>query len=286
MKIILLACVFILEACSTTSTQVKQTTKVFNMGSLHGHMLGHPRYDLKVFINAIELYQPDIILTEVRPQHPGSIDGSIDGGIEQALIYAIGEIRDIEVIPIDWFDDNFIIQRDIENKRESKDIHVKNNIEPLFNKYVNKFKSETFEVLNGDSVKELVRSFYDLYEDYGYKISKIRNDKICSNFKKEIKKLPGKKVLTIFGLDHRYALDDCSESIGIQPLKINDWYESGQKAHVDSRIIDLTLKNLEMAKSTLQKRLKNGYYTKAYSKQISGKVKSFNFWMKSVKKLR
>lgn len=46
----------------------------------------------------------DIIFTEVRPQFPGPIEGSIDGGIEQSIVYAYGKLHNIEVVPIDWFD--------------------------------------------------------------------------------------------------------------------------------------------------------------------------------------
>ena len=65
--IILISVLTYLAGCGTLNHADKKTS-IFNMGSLHGHMLARPQYDLKVFISAINQFKPDVIFTEVRPE--------------------------------------------------------------------------------------------------------------------------------------------------------------------------------------------------------------------------
>ncbi len=97
-----------LISCSNLSSEEKKENTIFVLGPLHGYMLKNPQYTLKEFIRAIDQFHPDLILTEVRPEFPGAFEGTIDGGIEQGLVYAWGDLRDIPVVAVDWFNDDFV----------------------------------------------------------------------------------------------------------------------------------------------------------------------------------
>lgn len=253
------------------------------MGSLHGHMLEHPQYNLNTFVSIILSFKADVIFTEVRSEFPGAIEGSIDGGIEQSIIYAIAEHQEIEVVAIDWFNDEHIQKSKEESERASSDLEMKKRIEPLFSLYVDKFKSTSFKELNDDEVQNLVRSIYDGYDQLGYKQSRIRNENICANFKLKIKEYEGKRVLVIFGLDHKYFLDDCAKKLSLSIVDVEDMVVDNHK--IDPEIVKLSLRNILESKSTLEERLRNDYYEKSYADRLSTKIKSFDKWYEAVAKL-
>ena len=88
---------------------------VFTLGTLHEAMLSNPNYSMLDFQKAIISYKPTYILTEVRSEYPGPIEGAIDGGIKQSLVYAIADKLGVKLIAVDWFDDALFE----ENSREA-----------------------------------------------------------------------------------------------------------------------------------------------------------------------
>lgn len=252
------------------------------MGSLHGYMLDHPKYDLRVFIGAINQFKPEVIFTEVRPQFSGPIDGSIDGGIEQSFVYAFADFNKVDVVPIDWFDDEYISLNKAENIQEQTDARVSEKISPLYSEYLDQFKKASFEELNGPRVTRLVQSIYDLYDTFGYRSSKIRNEKICSNFKAALSKYQGKRILTVFGLDHRYFLEKCVEGKDLKVLDISEWYNPSHST-IESKVIEVSIQNLDSSLAVLKKRLDTNYYQFDFQERLKRKVKSYGlgasiFW--------
>ncbi len=261
-------------------------SKIFNMGSLHGYMLTHPQYSLNIFVDAIYQYKPDIILTEVRPEYPGPIDGSIDGGIEQSIIYGIGELENIKIVPIDWFDDEYISLMNAEEEKKVTDQRVKEYIEPHFKEYFKKLQEESFEILNSEENNKLVRHEYALYEKFGYKASKIRNINICKNLIKALDDNQGKKILTIFGLDHKYYLDDCVKDQFIEVLELKSWYDKNRINPIKKEIIELSIKNLNHAKAILKQRIESNFYSGDYGQKIAKKIESFDKWINAIRSLK
>lgn len=271
-----------MQGCATEQ-KTHPNTKVFNMGSLHDYMLEHPKYNLSVFLDAMKQFQPDVILSEVRQSHPGVINGSIDGGIEQSLIYAFAETFDIPVIPIDWFDDEHLKMLNEESKRESLDSRVKQEIQPDFEKYVSLFKQESFETLNGPTTDTLVERIYTSRKRLGYEAAEIRNREICKNLKTAVSKYSGKKILTVFGLDHRYYLQKCSTESGAEIVKTTDFYKTNSLTEINTKIITKALFNIQTSKQELSRRLQSNDYGHEYSARLKNKLNTFDKWEDSVK---
>lgn len=81
--------------------------KVSTLGTLHDIFLTNPNFGLKEFTSALYQFKPDVILSEVLTENPNAADASIDGGIEQSIVYAYAKENSIPVKPTDWFDEDF-----------------------------------------------------------------------------------------------------------------------------------------------------------------------------------
>jgi hypothetical protein len=171
----------------------------FVLGSLHGYMLKNPQYSLREFIGAIVAFKPDLILTEVRAEHSGAAEGSIDGGIEQSIVYAFGDETNTPVIPVDWFEEPSLEISHPELEQEAR---------ALVGEYQKQILEGSFPELQGMKTQDLVRSIYRISEKHGEIGARQRNEKICENIKVALSDIYGKRILIIFGLDHKHFLED------------------------------------------------------------------------------
>lgn len=275
-------------SCATQTGKLatnSEGNQFFTLGSLHGKMIKHPKYTLKEFIGAIELFHPDLILTEVRPEFPGSAEGSIDGGIEQSIIYAIGESKGAKLIPVDWFNDAFI--EGVQRENEKADPKMEDQVRPLFKSYENIFLTESFEQIHQKATSDLVRDIYTIYERNGLMLYRERNVQICKNIETAIAGVRGKRVLIIFGLDHKFFIDDFLKTSGRRVLSVEDWYNSSNvnNAPISSSLKTLSVRNLNESKQLLQKRLKEKYYNQAYHDRLGKKLNGFDSWIEAVNAL-
>src|SRR5437868_7058908 len=117
MKLFLALALIFLNSCANAPKREDkmQTKEIFVLGSLHGYMLKSSGFSLHDFVAAIDSFKPQLVLTEVRAGHPGPLDGSIDGGIEQSIVYAYGQSTNVPVVAVDWFDDGFLAEMAGEN---------------------------------------------------------------------------------------------------------------------------------------------------------------------------
>lgn len=249
------------------------------LGSLHGKMLKHPHYNLRSFVAAMEAFDPDIILTEVRPEHPGPENGSIDGGIEQSLIYAFAKVKGKQVVPVDWFDDGFLDKMNQEDSIPDPEFDRKSK--PMDSKYEEVLKNGTFLELQGEGTQNLIRQIYMLQEKHGRMQSRRRNEKICENIDSSVLSINGKRVLIIFGLDHKYFIDD--HLVGKQNHLVPiEQLVNSSPASISSELKAQTLLNIDSAESLLRRRLTDDYYRGAMREKLRKKLESFKVWREAV----
>ena len=182
-----------------------EKNQVYTLGSLHSRMLTHPHYTLPVFIQAMELFHPDLILTEVRSDQPGPDEGCIDGGIEQGIVYAYGTIHKVPVIAVDWFDDDYDKRMDSSVIKFSP--IIKKKLGQLESSYTKIVENGSFQEIQGRSTEDLVEQAYETEEQNGDKFARERNDHICKHIDEALAGKHGLKVLIVFGLDHKYFFD-------------------------------------------------------------------------------
>ena len=139
---------------------------VSTLGSLHGHMISNPKYSIKAFYNALRSFNPDVILTEVRSDHANVIDGAIDGGIEQALVYAFGSEELVPIVAVDWFDDDQIKLLDEENSRPIAE-EVQSEINEIQQNLFAIAKEGSLTEANSEDLQFAMARMYDLYERQG-----------------------------------------------------------------------------------------------------------------------
>ncbi len=279
-KILLLfISILILTGCAMRG-RIMQKNQISTLGSLHGYMLKNTKYTLGNFISAIYAYKPDVILTEVLPSAPGPLDGSIDGGIEQSVVYAVAASLSIEVIPVDWFDDSLIEEM---SKEESKlTSEAKKEIEPYWMKYTQDFAQLSLLELNSQDTQNLVEKIYDLYEKHGLTTSRKRNDRILENIQIALKNISNKRILIIYGLDHKYFLDrELKKSTELSVIEVTSWAtpESVKwKGFLNPNLKKEIIENLQNSKKLLQERLKSKFYSVEMSQRLGAKLKNFESW--------
>ncbi len=262
------------------STSAHSSKLVTNFGTLHGFMLDKKEYNLKHFVNAIKTYNPDLILTETRKNLPGPIFGSIDGGIEQAIVYAVADEIGAEVKAVDWWDNKFILSALEESKKMENDPDFLKEFMPVLTERMAKVETQNLVELN-NADQALVRQHYAINHKYGYFSLDTRNKHICKNVLIEITKTKKLKVMTIFGLDHKYYLDDCLSQVQEKVIHPKDWYKSDLKT-ISEITKEKIIRNMTESKALLVKRIDSHYYPTILEDHFSQKVPEFNNWIQTV----
>lgn len=271
-------------ACTSAPTHDDRNS-ILVLGSLHTKMVDHPHYTLREFMAALEHFKPDLILTEVRPDHPGPVEGSLDGGIEQSLVYAFATEKKVEVTPVDWFTDELIEASRAEDAKAGPELG--REIGPLNGRYMEIFSEGTFWDIQNVDTEALVRKKYEIEEKYGHTADRARNERICKNINYALAKTSGKRVLVIFGLDHKYFLDDCVRRRGDRAMTAAESFNEYdlQEYHISPALRDLTLRNLEEAKALLKNRLTDGTYSGQERTHMREKFGDFDRWIRAVNQL-
>lgn len=284
-SVVLAGLISLLVLTSCVSSNRKGETgggnTVFVLGSLHTAMLSHPDYSLREFVAAIDGFHPDLILTETRMNHPGPIDGSVDGGVEQSLVYAYGTLTNVPVTAVDWFEDNQLEKVRAESAKEP--VALKKKVAGLNRQYDKVFREGSFFELQGPRTQNLVRKIYTTYEQGGSTLSLKRNQKICENITAQLKILNDKKVVIVFGLDHKYYIEDCVKKSGAKLATAESFLEPQKmKSFVfPEQLKSQTITNINAAGTYLQQELARGKYKGAMKAQLSSKLQSFPDWIQA-----
>lgn len=266
---------------SCTSLITKNTPSVYVLGSIHGGMLDEPKYSLQDFISILYLYKPTLILAEVRPEYTDAIDGVIHGAAEQSIVYAYAKDSGVKVVPVDWHNDENNLE-DAEDYKKAK--AFKKEIQPLFDQFVKKIRSlaesQSLETQN------IVRKRYDVMASHGLTALRKRDSHICENIKKQKDKLGKERVLIVFGLAHKYYLEDCVREMGVEPLTFTSWYnaENAPKLVATTPLIEYAVQTFRAAKELSGARLKAGYY-KTDVKNLNDVLKELDKWIEKTSRL-
>lgn len=246
--------------CANKSVQPHPQSSVYVLGSIHGNMLGNPNNTLRDFVSALDQYKPTLIFNEARPEFGNAVEGTIDGGPEQSLVYAFAKETGATVVPIDWFDDQYNNESIEEEARLTP--ALKEEIKPLLVEFLAVVQGGNF--LDSQSVRtqSLVRKRYDILEKYGFTSLRRRDEKICQNLQKHSAKFSEQRVLIVFGLAHKYFLEDCLRNLGVKPVVAKSWFNP--KKVVEFKPSDAlksnALRTFYEAKELLSKRLSGDYY--------------------------
>ncbi|MBL7545526.1 MAG: hypothetical protein JNL11_17030 [Bdellovibrionaceae bacterium] len=230
---------------------------VYVLGSIHGNMLERSHYTLKDFISVLYLYEPTLILTEVRPEYLDAVDGIIHGTPEQSIVYAYAKETGAQIIPVDWHNDEYNLESAQNEKKSEK---IKKEIQPLFEKFINDIGS--LAQSQKPDTQEAIRKRYDIMAAHGLTALRKRDGHICENIKKQKDKLSKERVMIVFGVAHKYYLEDCVRELGIRPLTFESWYlaEDAKKVVISKSLIENSVQTLKTAKELSSARLKSGYY--------------------------
>jgi hypothetical protein len=258
-------------------------TEFFVLGSLHGYMLQHPRYTLPVFLDAMHKCQPDLILTEARREHPDAANASIDGGIEQSLVYAFGETLGVPVHAVDWFDEALIQSLESEEKSQGS-AELEAQLEHLFSAYMQMAKTASFVDLHSPQTQNMVRKIYSLQEQLGMVSSRRRNERICGNIVECLTGIPTRRAIIVFGLDHKYFIEDYLIANGYKTLTAEFLFDEGCNLDLQHRnsIKQKALSNLVDSESLLRLRMDSDYYDPLRRDRLVGKMPEFAIWRNTI----
>lgn len=258
---------------------------ISTLGTLHDLFLTNPNYGLNHFLSALYQFKPEVILSEVHVERPTCGDASIDGGIEQSIIYAYAEENNIPVIATDWFDNDLIREMEHDNSKVTPDL-----IDTLerISKFRESFSSSSLLELNSVAIKNYVREIYKLLEENSLMSSRKRNDRILENIKKELAQINGKRVLIIYGMDHKFFIDDHLQSMeSNEVVEVESWF---QPKNLDSFKITDELKNkiienLKYSESLLEQRMNSTFYQSEMHEKLKLKAPRFGNWIVAISKI-
>jgi len=275
-KLIILSVIMLSFAgCASSLKDPNADTRktVFVLGTLHGGMFSNPDYSMLDFQKAIITYNPTHILTEVRSGHPGAVAGSIDGGIEQSLVYAIADRLGAEVIAVDWFDDEFIqeylTETPMNNQAYEEEVRI-------LSEEISHYISVADMVFwNGHKINGLLRRQDEIYEKYGLMATLKRNKRLCENIHNALEKIKSGRILIIFGAAHKYYFDDfLKENANLKLISdMADWYdpEMADRITFDEDINTAAINTLKESKELLKTRLESNFYQPETEKRLEGK---------------
>ena len=287
-ELLILSVFFIVFAGCAPSLKNDDANKtVFVLGSLHDGMFINPNYSMLDFQRAIITYRPTHILTEVRSEHPGPAEGAIDGGVEQALVYAVADKIGAKVIAVDWFDDalleEYFAESIISNQAYDEEVRA---IDEEISKHA---ATVNMLFLNGPEMTELIRKKYEIDEKYGFVSMLKRNQKICENIQNALDEIKSGRIMIIFGAAHKYYIDDYLKGMaGLEVLtNMADWFnpETADEIAFDEDINAAAINNLKASKELLKTRLESNFYSPDYRKRLKGKYRVIDRAIENFQKL-
>lgn len=284
LKVIAKICVFIF--LYIPSSHANNQRVVTNFGTLHDFMLEKPDFNLTHFIHAIKKFRPQLILTEARKTHPGAINGAIDGGIEQAIVYAVAAEIGAKVIAVDEWDHQFFINNKDEETRAAADQEFQAQLAPNYEARVADIMASNWAAIN-EADQSLVEEYYQIHDQFNYNVFwGQRNNAICANAKAALANTQAVKVMSIFGLDHKYYLDNCLEQAGEKIVHAPSWSQGEQFLNVQQDTKDIIVQNLLGAKSKLHRRLEQRFYSsQIMHDHFKSKLEMFDVWIDVVREL-
>ncbi len=265
-----------LSSC-VTSPPKHEPSVVYVLGSIHGNMLDQPKNSLRDFVAALHLFKPSLILSEARPEFPSAVEATIDGGPEQSLVYAFAKEFGVRVVPVDWHNDQYNLESEKENSRMTK--RLQKEIDPLFAQFRKVVQTGSFEESQCPVTQTLIRKRYDILANHGMNSLRMRDSNICRNIKKL--SLAHERVMIVFGLAHKYYLEDCIREMGLQPVTTEGWFDSSsaQRIAYSKELKEEAVQTYRAARGLLASRLKNGYY-KTDIENLKYKLSEFDVWIK------
>lgn len=283
-SLILLVIWMQLFGCTSIQSNLDSSSSVYVLGTIHGNMLNNSNNTLRDFVSALYQYKPTLILTEVRPEHPNVVESIIDGGPEQVIVYSYAKENGFKIVPIDWFDDQYNFESAQEDLKLSS--AAKAEIDSLFLKFREIVQKGSFLTSQDAQTQDNIRRRYDIMAEYGLTALRRRDQLICQNIKKHASEFANKRVLIIFGLAHKYSLDDCLQKSGIHPVTAESWFDPETvKTHkIPDAVKNSSIQAFESSKQLLSNRLQNGYYNSDLD-DLKEKLEELDLWIKKTKAL-
>lgn len=264
---------------------MRSKNTVSTLGTLHDLFLSNPSYGLREFVSALYQFKPDVILSEVLTEKPSAGDASIDGGIEQAIVFAYAKERAVPVIATDWFDADLIREMEEENSKVTpaliKTLQTMSAFRETFN-------TASLLELNSEATQDHTREIYKVFESNGLMASRKRNDRILANIKKELGQFEGKRVLVIYGMDHKFFIDDhLKVLLEVEVVGVSSWFtaDSARSYKISESLRSEVIHNLKTSESLLAARLKASEKPNLLTEKLRAKLPRFQVWMASILKM-
>lgn len=263
----------------------KPLNQLSALGTLHDVFLSNRSYGLKEFASALFQFRPEIIFSEVRAEFPGVENGCIDGGLELCLVYAYAERGGIPVIPTDWFDDSFIRQMIQEGSSLSPEAGEK--LGAMMEEYQASFFSSSLLGLHSPAAQAKIRSIYEAFEAHGLMASRERNERILSNMREALTRLEGKRILAVYGMDHKYFIDDHLRG-EVEAIPVSDWFDPAKAEEflIPASVKSAAIRNLELSRKALVLRLQAGNYSPELADRMRAKLPRFESWVSYLKEMQ
>lgn len=190
-------------------------TTVGVLGSIHKfHKDLEYEYSLKDLREIIIDFRPDIICGEVRIKDwmrykkDRGYEGYLGPMEYLELIIPLCEEKEIEFIPVDWFEDDLVQEGDFFFNKSEKEIDLyESKMSGIMKEYflVGKQSELSF---NSHEFNELVEKKQEIQRDFNPEFHnitwRIRNDLMIAKVRRTIRQNPDKRILCIVGAEHNY----------------------------------------------------------------------------------
>lgn len=275
MKNFIIILVFAVSVSSCNNTESGKT-KVLTLGTIHGQHI-KSNYSYSDIIDVLNTFNPDLICVEIRPKDFREKFYLY----EMMLATAYGDMHNIPVVPMDfWNENNDRLVRDSLKKiekyikliRTDSLLEAKSNI---INNFKTKYKTDGEDIYkninldinfwNGKDYNDQVREGYKIsvavFGDSPFNLHYLtRNSKMLNNIKHGIEKYNAKKVIILTGAEHKSFFDDSikidkkyiiSNLNDIEPLRHFDFEKLLKKVRPKEYFISVDTQKIEMFYNSL-----------------------------------
>ena len=115
---------------------------------------------------------------------------------------------------------------------------------------------------------------YQIQEKYGRTSKRKRDEAIVANIERALRKIESGKVLIVFGIDHKYFIDDFLRSRHPRELSppIQKWFKKNEMSVIQRNVIERAKSNLRSSSELLESRLQSDFYSPLMKEQLGQKV--------------
>jgi hypothetical protein len=250
---------------------------IFILGSIHAYMLKNPGYTIRDFAGSMSLFKPDLILTSTRVDRSNPLDGSIDGGVDQAIVHALAKSIGVTAIAIDWVEEEyFSALNDAESQFAADELR---KLKAMIYEYQRAVREEPFSALQNARTQSSIQRIYEMNDQSGVVTRRLA--RLWQNTEEAISSNTAHRILLVIPLDFKYFFEKAFAARGQPVIRFEEFTTLPhlKSFQISRALLDESTKTISEARALLKSRLLTSFYTAGEKSRLATKIKEFDVWL-------